>query len=104
MHSIAPRTVAAADRPDLELSSVQRLLNGLLQVRHPACRPHVVSQIGQSPVAARKIPIKVLIASTVNAEAHQKQHEVTARSASLFAHRILGLCYACKSSDSMMNM
>ena len=60
MHSTAPRTVAAADCPDLELSSVRRLLNGLL-VHHSACRPHVVSQTDQSPVAAGKIPIKLLM-------------------------------------------
>ncbi len=43
----------------------------------------------------------------VCADAHQKQHEVTARSASLFAHRITALCHACKRSDSQkrtMNM
>jgi len=44
--------VAVADCPDPEPSSVRWLLNGLLLVRHPACRPRVVSQIGQSPVAA----------------------------------------------------
>lgn len=43
----------------------------------------------------------------VCADAHQEQHEVTARSASLSAHWIMALCYACNCSDSQegrMNM